>query len=281
MPIRQFTLPSIPEVYNGSRKDHFIIGDGLMDFHNLCVSKNVWHGSGEWTNRMSSDTALECVKRGHLPSVAPSDKFLTMVENILPAPTAKHEWTDDVQGAIPNVPAFLSGHPMNMRRKIKRENEAAPIAVVVDAVLSGGIDNDDLEKRGAAVLALVRALSSRRPVELYIGGGLQADSVDAQWFFWRVDTAPLDLARAAFMLVHAAPTRGLLYGLGRKMHNFHGAWPYADYETGRILGDKIVRRAFPHMSDMIFVPGAFMTDESIKNPVEWVRKNVAAHVGED
>ena len=279
MAIRKFKAPS--QIADGS-VDEFVIGDNLTDFANHVQNLNnaKWRGHYDpWYGNMTQRDGIRHAREGHLPSVAPSDEFLAQVENLIPAPTAKAQIIDDVVGCLPNVPAMLAGQPLTMRRKVKREHEAAPIAVVVDTTVSGGLTQEQMQRRGAAILALVRAISSRRPVELWTGTGLGTPS-GAVWQFWRINTAPLDLARAAFLLAHPAATRGLQYGIGYRDHNFTGRWPYG---RGVVDGDAyrgIIARALPHIGECIAVPAAHVRDETVSDPIAWIKEKVAAHLGE-
>jgi hypothetical protein len=223
--------------------------------------------------------ACRAVEFGHLPSVAKSEEFLSAIESLIPfAPTARHEIMDDVVGAFPNVPAFIAGQPLSMRRKVKRENEFQPIAVVVDLTSSAAIGAETIERRGSAVLALVRALAARRPVELWAGCGLDAyGKHDAVWQFYKLDTTPLDLARAAFMLAHPVTCRGLMHSFARQNYGYRGGWPYGQ---GPVRGDQfqaVLARALPHVADVIAVPSIYMTDAAVADPVAWIAKNLATY----
>lgn len=284
MAVKQFTLPSLAP-YAGS-KDHFIVGEmtELPEFAGKVNPK--WNGKTSWSKYVDHAGAVHRAKNGDIPSVEASDKFLRLVEDMLPAPTARHEVIDDVVGAVPNVPAFLAGTPLTMRRKVRRENEAAPIAIIVNMTTSAAIDSNDMAKRGAAIAALARALSSRRPVELWAGCGMDSNvpsdgKVGGSWSFWRIETAPLDLARTAFLLAHPAATRYMLYNICGHYHKSGGGWPHRGMYMRPELERATVRRAFPHIEDMIYVPSAGVGDETISDPMAWVKKNVAAHIGND
>jgi hypothetical protein len=275
MTARRFSVPALPEIAKG-KTDHFVIGT-MRDLAELAEQHpGQYHAGSAWGGKLDRDQAIRCLREGHVPSVRASDEFLKKVEELAPAPTARHELIDDVIGAVPNVPAFLAGQPLNMRRKIKRESENAPVAVVVDLTSSASVKADDLAKRGAAILALVRVLTSRRPVELYAGTGVGTPD-GAMWQFYKIETAPLDLARAAFLLAHPAATRGLQYMLGYKLHNFTGQWPY---NAGAMTqhGDKfrkIIARALPHVTDVVAIPSIYGTDHAISDPVRWITEHVA------
>lgn len=280
--VAKFTLPALPHVCDKLHaKDHFILG-GMADF--LALAKNAgYYSRDEWKGGMDATGVNRAIEMGHLPSAEQSEKFLAEIENLIPlAPTARHEIIDDVVGAFPNVPAFIAGQPLSMRRKVKRANEFQPIAVVVDLTSSAVIEADTVAKRGAAILALVRALAARRPVELWIGCGLDANSQrNALWQFYKMDTTPLDLARTAFMLAHPGACRGAMHQIAfQAPYGYMGNWPYG---TGPVREDKfraILARALPHVTDVIACPSIYATDQSITDPVAWIAANLATHAGE-
>lgn len=280
--VAKFTLPALPHICNQpGAQDHFILGD-MADFLAL-AQKAGFYSHDSWKGGMGSQGVNHAIEHGHLPSAEQSEKFLAEVESLIPqAPTSRHEIIDDVVGAFPNVPAFIAGQPLSMRRKVKRPNEFQPIAVVVDLTSSAAISADTVAKRGAAILALVRALSARRPVELWIGCGLDANHQrNALWQFYKMDTAPLDLARTAFMLAHPGACRGAMHQIAfQAPYGYKGNWPYG---TGPVREEKfraILAQAMPHVTDVIACPSIYVTDQSITDPVAWIAAHLATHAGE-
>lgn len=144
--------------------------------------------------------AVKFMREGDLSRVKSSNQLLDKFES-LAFPTPARAWSDDVCGSIPNVPAFIAGHPLAMRRRIRQDNTAAPITVFVDLFASASFNHKQIERRGAAALALVRILSARRPVELYLGFSTANNKNELVCPIVKIDTAPLDLARGAFALV--------------------------------------------------------------------------------
>jgi len=138
------------------------------------------------------------------------------------------------------------------------------------------ISASDLERRGAAILAIVRVLSARRPVELWAGTMTDADNrKNASAHFSRIETAPLDLARAAFVLVSPAFPRQLCYGAS-KADGFDGGWPYDSNRVSRHHMADIIRPAMPHISEFLAIPGAHETDQIHKSPEDWIETTLAS-----
>jgi hypothetical protein len=298
MPLETFTLPVIPAIAKATRAkvDHFALGSYAEWIDALSAPKvlntPMAKQHGHWAGGTMLDV-LKGMREGNPALAAESDALLREFEDAFPLPTARNVIVDDVQGAVPNIPAYLAGQPLAMRRRAKREDDTAPVAIMVDLTSSAHIHHRDVAKRGAAILALVRAISARRPVELWVGAGIAASrrredgsewelrDVDAIWNFARLDTAPLDLARAAHMLTATCVSRSGFYAYAEAHHGFITAFPYGDNGLSRQLFEPIVRRAFPHMAEFIAVPSIQLGDDSVTNPVKWVKDQVQLCLGVD
>src|SRR4029450_10054823 len=102
-------------------------------------------------------------KRAKVPS---DEERLTRIEREADLATLRPEWHSSVAGAFPSVPDFLAGIPECMRRRVVQPNELTPLTVWICTTSSGGVEFEDLQRRGVAVLALAMALANARPVEI-------------------------------------------------------------------------------------------------------------------
>jgi len=111
-----------------------------------------------------------------------------------------------VAGGAVNVPAFLSGSPMAMRQKRRAPDQSrGEVVVMLNTYGASGTSRTRLKHRGAAALALVRALAGVRPVSLFL-----FEVTDAPRDFGgrrdeggalvtvEIETRPVDLARASW-----------------------------------------------------------------------------------
>lgn len=265
---RQFNSPS--DVRTG-RTDYFHIFDGMSE----CADYHRERSRVGAVFPANWEDVCNLATNGSPKDAQASEAFMRRLEGVIENPGTRHEIVADVVGSFPNIPAYIAGQPLSMRRKVKRMHEAAPIALVVDGTTSGGMSNDDMAKRGAAILALARALSSRRPVELWSVAGLgRGASGGAAWSFVRIETAPMDLNRAAFFLANPQATRVLGFSACNAV-GANGHWPY----NGRPLTPdeftKVIRRALPHVTDVVAIPGIIIHDPLIKNPVAWIKQKIA------
>ena len=289
MAVASFTLDTIAGCPMGGAKDQFCIGtwgdlaerfDAVPDTSNTrrnCTAENAWSG------KLSYSEALRMTREGDLSRVPESDKLLSRYET-LHAPRGAWQVMDDVAGGVPNVQAFLAGHPLTMRRRARVTKETAPLTIAVDLVSSGSINSAALVRRGVAILALVRALSATRPVELWAGGSATPLGHRVACHAWgRIDTAPLDLARAAHIMTHTAVSRGLLYATLSDMVGSKGGdlkWPYADHTWSRKNGRAVLSRAFGS-DDMLYIAAPHEDDEIIGDPEGWIDRAIKLYGGLD
>jgi hypothetical protein len=208
-------------------------------------------------------------------------------------------WVDvaDVAGCYPVVPEALAGEPECMRTPATQGDESAPLSVFVDLTCSGGVKAKDMRTRGVAALAAVMALAAVRPVSLEVGCVMGCDSrapgLDAKErasiVSCRINTAPLDLATAAWLLSDVAAARRLFYGASELLHGFDGQWAtlrgsrYGAVESPAYVAR--VRELLALPGETLYLPAVSMTEEGnaaevLRDPLAWVEKTVAKFSGE-
>ena len=168
-----------------------------------------------------------------------------------------------------------------MRRRQRITDDMAPLTIVADTASSGDISASDLEKRGAAILALVRLLAAVRPVTLYAGvtvgnANAERNKDGMNGIFTRIETAPLDLARAAFLLAHPGSSRAIGYGITSQEFNGDAEyipWSFGDANKLRAYAPEAFARVFPG-TEILYLPSVHSRDNSVKNPDVWLEEHV-------
>ena len=185
--------------------------------------KEAWAG-GSWNE------AKGRARNGQQSRVKRSDDLLAKIESLNDFVSSSFEVAASVTGGVPCVPAMLAGHPASMRMRRRTVSAMAPLAIIVDSTVSASITSATIERRGAAVLALVRILSALRPVSLYITAGLQS-SGETSLISVPINTAPLDLARAAWALSSPDFLRKSCFGVHSDHAEFDHAihWAFANH----------------------------------------------------
>jgi hypothetical protein len=239
-----------------------------------------WNGS--WDRHWMESSREECIRKfnsGAPELVAKSDAILERVESKFEFQTNGRRTVDAVAGGVPNVAAVIAGNPMNMRRRQRVETAMAPLTVVVDLTSSASLDSKKLVPRGIAVLALTRLLTGRRPVTLWVGVGLNKGS-DAVATFFRVDTTPIDLGRAAWWFTNPGVARGFGYGYLNKKLKAGPSWPFGSVDKWRTKGQKIISTMLGE--DVLFVPPVFADDDiTISNSDKWLEDMLKQYGGKE
>lgn len=276
-------------VQAGAKEGFLLVNmPGLVKAAKLCEHMpEAMNMPGHFTGgQFSYAQAIEAVNTGDNAGVAASDGFLRQLEDAMPHAFATG-WqnVDGPTGAFPNVPAMLQGHPFHMRRRHRIAKETTPLTVYADLTISAGVSSADLQRRGSCILALVRALSSRRPVDLYaVSGAGQSDT--CMYVICRIETAPLDLARAAHVLTSAAVYRGITFAIIQKAHRdgslgrggWSGSWAY---RSDRLYRDTSRARlmAITGAEEGLYVSAAHVDDPLVTKPLEWLREKLVEYGG--
>lgn len=254
--------------------DHYVLLEAgeipeLIKRHEITAGG--WHGDTTVDFRRKAEVGDEKL-------VAESEKFLASVENQIPL---SRGWVnvDDVVGAIPNVPAFLAGHPQHMRRRQRMAKDNSPLTIFMDLTSSAGIDAKDVTKRGVVLLALTRMLVEHRPVELWVGTA-KDQGYGSGCAAWKIDTSPLDLARSAYHIGAAAMARGFGYGLTDALFRTGGHWPFKNVEEHRRTAKERLKPVFG-FSEVLYIPPIHLDDQMTSDPVGWLKKTMSEYVKGD
>jgi hypothetical protein len=121
-----------------------------------------------------------------------SDELLGKIEASIDVEGLAPATVPAVTGGAVNIGAFLAGHPMSMRQR--RQNavmsERGAVAIMVDTFGAATTVSAEFKRRGAAILALVRAIQMVRPIQLH----LFEHTDDRVLVSVRLPTAPLALS---------------------------------------------------------------------------------------
>lgn len=238
--------------------------DGLQP-HASDRSASSWNGNESW------DQAKRSLLKGRLSAVDKAAKLIDkLAANSIELTTP--QWEQSVAGYIPCVPAFLAGHPDNMYRLNSVESDRAPVRIFASVCVSGGVEADDLEKRGVAILALCQKLGSVRPIELYA----YADMGGSGWACMpciKIETSPLDLATATYALSAPAFLRQLCFGWARQ-YDWSGQWAW-DQPPQSAESRRRTSELLRVTDNDLLICGGYSTDPLIRRPVEWINEQVA------
>lgn len=249
-----------PVASNGTR--HW--GDNHNDFYGA--------GTAETLARAQS---------GDLSRVALSDAMLDRMETAVGFEARRWRAVDCVAGGAPNIAAFLAGSPLSMRRRVRTMDVAAPLTIAVEMTVSANVTAENIARRGAAALALARIAAASRPVTLWAVYGCQSEGQHAA-FAVRIETAPLDVSRAAWLLCSPEACRRAAFSICAVL----AGWPSASEGVQWMRNHNDTMAAIlPSMtgaSDLVTVAGlnseagraAFADDTAA---AAWVQSMLATH----
>jgi len=170
-----------------------------------------WDSTRSFQGGITGDQAIEKVTSGdhdlRKRTEILIDSFLDSNTIALP----ERIWELSPSGYFPCVPAVLSGEPENMFRVSKKSSTLSPLKIFCGIAASASFEKSQIEEKGIACAALAVALSSVRPVELFVhaewGNGYDIQTIPVI----RIETSPLDLTAAAFVLAHPAFLRTMTF----------------------------------------------------------------------
>ncbi len=237
--------------------------------------------------RTTGSEAMRFAKDGNEASVPAAQRMLDKLNLEITTETTVD--LPDLMGCYAVVPEFLSGEPECMRMPTLQGSAAAPLTVFLDVTTSMTITPTQYRNRGLAALALTMALTQSRPVTLEIGCVMGSDrEIDGEQFCAarvRIETAPLDLATAAWMLTDTAAARRLVYGAAYEHCEFNGEWPkwngvpYASPQSAAYVHRA---KTLLGLGDTdLYLPAVCGADADatlcFTQPIEWVRKKLQEH----
>lgn len=221
---------------------------------------------------MPLDEAQRAVHTGHEASVVGAERFLALIERELQnlPTTVGFETVRDVFGPRADMGDWMMGAPNPCRRRVRRDIETAPLKIVVNGFVSAGINTDQLRRRGEAIMALLMAIQSVRPVDLYAAGESTHTGTDGwRYFLIRLESRPLSLSQAGFIIGHPAFFR--TYGIGwfaaKNPDDTSVPW------LGSTPAEQRERLGLEPQD--ILIEKASLGDALLSDPLAWVRREIA------
>ena len=260
--------------------------DGLQAFGEACRMAqktgaiDSYHADSAWAGDRTENASL-CIDRifkGNDTLVKEAEKVMDKLSVNLETP--ERQVQPSPFGGRFVIPELLADYPLSARRMIMTESEGAPVRVYVGIVYSGGFGHEELIARGTAILAMVMMLQMQRPVELILFTEMHGRDDGKTLFKINVGTAPLSLAHACHVLTSVRFTRGVIYSMGTHLNGFNGHWCNGHTGAGDSLRDphnpyiKQLKEWLGAGENDIVIPGAFIDDPLMKDPVAYVQQTV-------
>lgn len=190
-----------------------------------------------------------------------------------------------VVGSFPCVPHAIMGLPDTMYQLSETDlvSTTTPLRIYVELAASAYVTHEQLLNRGVAVLGLVLALQQVRPIELYVTSfGDPNYKNQCHGGVVRIQTAPLDLDRAVFMLANPGFYRQIMFGLKAHLAGLTRASSALPFMFGQSPGsDQNIatqRELLGMAPDDLFIPGVYKSNTAyINDPIGWIKKHLDAY----
>lgn len=228
-----------------------------------------------WAGDESNNSSVLLARNGDESLVAGAEKLLEEIASV-----ENHDgiaWVNSPAGAYPVVPEFIAGRPDCMRQQ-ERVTDSTPISIYVCTTSSGGVGTETLLKRGTVILALLMKLQTIRPVELFLTVELGTYKGLSAYQVIPVDSKPLSISQAAYLLTSAGFARNLTYSVSHLELKDDGSWPWL-YTTKRSDDeyDETMKTVLNMGDSDLYIKCAFLYDELLKHPVEWINAQLARY----
>jgi hypothetical protein len=255
--------------------------DSLVQFGQACRDAGIQSDyQNDWYGGDSIDDCIRRCEVGSTKLVAKAEALVDKFRDSVDISRLLPSWQLEISGARPNVAAFLAGHPQNMYRRVAEESDRAPLTIWACVTSSGGVEADQLLKRGTAITALYLALSATRAVSLRVFSGL-GDYGNNDGILSVAFPQPIALSQAAFAFASQGFARGLTYKWLNNVFNTAGAWPS---RVGQGSREQRIKDWIPLLGaqkgDIIF-PHVFYNDEDVLHPISYVTKLIKQFTHED
>jgi hypothetical protein len=116
-------------------------------------------------------------------------------------------------------------------------------------------------------------------VELWAFVGLGHGNGGAVYTGHRIETSPMDLARAAPCFADPMWARNIGYSTCHAPEHggSNGSWPYNGRGLDAEDHDTVMRLALPHLGDTLAIPRMHLHDELVGNPEKWLTETIAKY----
>jgi hypothetical protein len=190
--------------------------------------------------------------------------------------SSRYRNVPSVVGNRPIVPAAIMGHPLAMLRRVRTPETSGPLTIALSVMVSCSVPQQDVEQRGVAALALTMRLMTERPVRLIVFG--EACSADRENIYnvVNINTAPLDLSIAGFIIASSGFVRGLMFAHDW-MEGSERSIPWPRDRRSKEYSDN-VRARLGLTSEDILVTGLHAQDHrSDMDYRAWIEENYRTH----
>jgi hypothetical protein len=240
-----------------------------------------WYGGENeisWYGGETEANTLRLALTGDTKLVSVAETMLSQLETQIETP--RPVWESSPAGSYVSIPDVLAGRPADMRRRGLAFGETAPITILATTTSSEAINAETLARRGTVILALVMALSRIRPVSLHQLTFLHGVDTGETVLTAQINTSPIDLATACYVLTSAGFARRLTYTIAKRINGFNGEWPNGfniynpkPYYT-KLVAKLVAAGLASDPAQCLLIDAARYGDAMLTDPVTWINAQI-------
>ena len=278
----KYSSNTMDKRYSGGVKQNVVdvaMYSSLTEFTNTLIASGAQDKYGDysgWSGRGTMQQSCATLLSGVSVAETATAKNLIAKINAKVENRQRFERVPSVYGSSVRIGAFLRGEPNDMMRRKRMISDVAPVKIVIENTVAGGIDHDQMLQRGSACAALVQALCNIRPVEMWVSWGLGGGNHSTIGMA-KISTTPANLSQLVAALATPNAARKLAFAEIQEVrgHKYSG-WAIG-YPDGAARNEEY-RKAIRLKEQDIFIAGGALQEGRMmeRDPVAWVNKYLDA-----
>lgn len=268
--------------------------DGPEAFHTYCSNPEVQRAHMEGAVKYTTDWggvnysgALRDLVYGSVDRAQLAERLFNEVVEATMDTLGRNALVSSIVGDVPNVPAMLAGLPNSMftRGIVDQKAQNAPIRIIVDVFASHMITQQQYIRRGVAALAFTMVMNTIRPIDLYVAitGSSMYIPRSAVAHVIKIDTKPLDLPRAVWMLSDPAFFRRLGFcSILHELRPYQHPTKKRDYLEDTIPCTSEDNAKWLRLEpEDVFIERLLYGDVlAVTSPIQWVNNMIKQHMSD-
>lgn len=168
----------------------------------------------DFTGTKTYEEAFELMKYGdeNLYKEFKEKKAKVNIDKLLGNAVRKQKYENRLYGCIPNVPAYLLGHPLNMINPEVGKISHKVINIFLSVGVPWNVNKDDITRNGIIYLSVIDLLE-KAGYRCNLYAGVTASGSKAEYMYVRIktDREPLNIKKLVFPLAHPSMLRRIYF----------------------------------------------------------------------
>lgn len=274
MPMYQKHYPSVREYCRAAAEKLGLPYD--FNGKGLLISDTELGAAGLYSTNWSAK-GIRALETGTDEGADLVDKYMNQVMQNLP--TFSRQWTQEVAGFLPNVPAYLAGDPASMWNMRTDRSENSPVRIFVNILPSSSNTREQVLMRGAAICALALVLQQKRSIvriSPYADLGHNETEHGAVISFDLSSPLSTSELLAALADNHVRSLSGAFNG----KYTSGGGWVLG-HDPTRFYSDALCKKHLNASPDDIVVPAIHAWDTLLRDPIAWIHQRLEPYMTEE